>query len=421
MDVRYGKGKCRSVRDFEILQKIGEGTYGTVYRARDKKSSELVALKQMRVHNAKEGLPWTAVREIRLLKSLSHPNIVKLKEIAVGSDMGSIYLVFEYCDHDVANLLDRMNKPFSTAEIKSMMIQLLRALHHLHERFTIHRDVKLANLLLMQDGTVKLADFGLAREYGTPAPAYTETVVTLWYRAPEILFGAESYSGAVDMWACGCILGEFLYHAPIMPGKNEADQANLICNLLGTPNARIWPDVVRLRGWKNFDLPRNEYSNLRVRFKLESDRCLDLLQRLLAFDPQRRLTAAEALLHPYFFEIPRPMPAKYPAEASRAIRSPPPAHSHSHQGQGGGLKGFGGSGVGLSQQIPFVGGGRKLIPYGFHAHGASSRGSGAERGHERLKGLTSNGNGRAKEERKEGKQECGPIGGAGRGKGKGGG
>eukprot|EP00919_Chromeraceae_sp_WS-2016_P020409 GHVR01048559.1.p1 GENE.GHVR01048559.1~~GHVR01048559.1.p1 ORF type:complete len:178 (-),score=35.44 GHVR01048559.1:614-1147(-) len=159
----FDRGPCRSISEFDILQQIGEGTYGTVYRARDHRTDEIVALKNVRLHDEKEGFPITTSREVRLLRSINHPNIVKLREVVVGDNIHSIFLVFEYCSHDVAALLDTMDAPFSNAEIKSMIKQLLQALQHLHENFVIHRDVKLSNLLLTKSGKLKLADFGLAR------------------------------------------------------------------------------------------------------------------------------------------------------------------------------------------------------------------------------------------------------------------
>jgi serine/threonine protein kinase len=152
---------CRAVTCFEKLDRIGEGTYGTVYRARDKETNLIVALKKLRMKKEKGGFPLTSIREIKILKSIDHPNIVSLLEVSVGRKPDSIFLVFEYCEHDFAGLLDRLARPFTEAETKTIMLQLLSAVEHLHSRFIIHRDLKLSNLLLNKQGLLKLADFGL--------------------------------------------------------------------------------------------------------------------------------------------------------------------------------------------------------------------------------------------------------------------
>lgn len=302
---------ARSVDEYEKLNRVGEGTYGTVYRARDKKTNEIVALKKVRIHSAKEGFPKTAAREIRILKAVAHPNIVKLNEVVCSRD--TFFLVFEYCEHDVAALLDNMEKPFSRSEVKCILLQLLTAVEHLHANFIIHRDIKLSNLLLTNRGEVKLADFGLARDFCNPPKPYTTNVVTLWYRGPELLLGTSVYTPALDIWATGCIFGELLYHKPLLPGKDEQEQIHRICNLLGTPSPRIWPDIVKLPSYATTSFPENQYNNLQVRFPQETQACLDLLNKFLTFNPDKRITASQALVSMYFEERPRPQqPAGMP-------------------------------------------------------------------------------------------------------------
>ncbi|MED6246050.1 Cyclin-dependent kinase 10 [Ataeniobius toweri] len=241
-------GSCRSVREFEKLNRIGEGTYGIVYRARDTKSDEIVALKKVRMDNEKDGIPISSLREITLLLRLRHPNIVELKEVVVGSHLESLFLVMSYCEQDLASLLENMQTPFSEAQVKCIVLQLLRGLEYLHHSFIIHRDLKVSNLLMTDEGCVKIADFGLARMYGIPQPPMTPRVVTLWYRAPELLLGTKTQTTALDMWAVGCILAELLAHKPLLPGTSEIQQVDLIVQLLGTPNENIWP--VRLYLWR---------------------------------------------------------------------------------------------------------------------------------------------------------------------------
>jgi len=248
--------QCRVVDEFEKLNRVGEGTYGIVYRARDRRSKEIVALKRVRIEKEETGLPISSLREISILKELSHPNVVNLKEVVVGPDLDSIFLVMEYCEQDLATLLDSMKTPYSLSEVKCLMKQLLMGVEYCHQRFIIHRDLKLSNLLLTSKGILKIADFGLARLYGLPHRSMTPRVVTLWYRAPEVLFGSSNYTIAIDMWAVGCIFGELLNHAPLLPGKVELAQIELINDLLGTPNEQIWPGFNQLRFAQSIVLPR---------------------------------------------------------------------------------------------------------------------------------------------------------------------
>ncbi|XP_036922340.1 cyclin-dependent kinase 10 isoform X4 [Sturnira hondurensis] len=236
-------GRCRSVKEFEKLNRIGEGTYGIVYRARDTQTDEIVALKKVRMDKEKDGVPISSLREITLLLRLRHPNIVELKEVVVGNHLESIFLVMGYCEQDLASLLENMPTPFSEAQVKCIVLQVLRGLHYLHQNFIIHRDLKVSNLLMTDKGCVKTADFGLARAYGIPVKPMTPKVVTLWYRAPELLLGSCTQTTSIDMWALGCVLAELLAHKPLLPGTSEIHQVDLIVQLLGTPSENIWPPV----------------------------------------------------------------------------------------------------------------------------------------------------------------------------------
>ncbi len=181
--------KFRPVSEFEKLNCIGKGTYGVVYRGRDKINQEIVALKKVRMENEQWGLPISSMREINLLLNLRHENIVELREIAVGKSLRSIFLVMTYCEQDLASLLDHMSQPFTEAQVKCIALQLFRGLNYIHKRFIVHRDIKVSNLLLTDHGCLKIADFGLARQFTLPNGTMTPMVVTLWYRAPELLFG----------------------------------------------------------------------------------------------------------------------------------------------------------------------------------------------------------------------------------------
>nr|AZA07816.1 cyclin-dependent kinase G2L [Vaccinium corymbosum] len=332
---------CRSVDEFERLNKIDEGTYGVVYRARDMDSGEIVALKKVKMEKEREGFPLTSLREINILLSFHHPSIVDVKEVVVGKALDSIFMVMEYMDHDLKALMETMKQPFSQSEVKCLMLQLLGGVKYLHDNWVLHRDLKTSNLLLNNQGELKICDFGLARQYGSPLKPYTHLVVTLWYRAPELLLGAKQYSTAIDMWSLGCIMAELLLKAPLFNGKTEFDQLDKIFRILGTPNETIWPGFSKLPGVK-VNFVKHQYNLLRRKFPstsftvapVLSDAGFDLLNKLLTYDPEKRITAEEALKHEWFCEVPLPktkefMPT-FPAQHAqdrrlrRVMKSPDP-------------------------------------------------------------------------------------------------
>uniref|UniRef100_A0A8C7URG9 cyclin-dependent kinase n=1 Tax=Oncorhynchus mykiss TaxID=8022 RepID=A0A8C7URG9_ONCMY len=307
---------CRSVEEFQCLNRIEEGTYGVVYRAKDKKTDEIVALKRLKMEKEKEGFPITSLREINTILKAQHPNIVTVREIVVGSNMDKIYIVMNYVEHDLKSLMETMKHhfPMYFREVKTLMIQLLRGVRHLHDNWILHRDLKTSNLLLSHKGILKVGDFGLAREYGSPLKPYTPVVVTLWYRSPELLLGAKEYSTAVDMWSVGCIFGELLTQKPLFPGKSEIDQINKIFKDLGSPSEKIWPGYNELPAVKKMTFTEYPYNNLRKRFgALLSDQGFDLMNKFLTYCPSKRILSDEALKHEYFRETPQPIdPSMFP-------------------------------------------------------------------------------------------------------------
>lgn len=307
----------RDVSEFEEIEQIGEGTYGQVLMGRDKISDEIVALKKVRMDQEKEGFPITAIRELKMLRSLRHENIVRLKEIVTGQNAKSsnamrnrheIYMVFEYVDNDLTGLLDTPSVVFTESHVKTYMQQLLQGLWYCHERQVLHRDIKGSNLLIDNHGTLKIADFGLARTYADNLKRYTNRVITLWYRSPELLLGAEEYGPEVDIWSAGCLLVELLTKKPLFPGKDEANQLDAIFKICGAPSEESWPE------WSTYPLAKmvkvenygREY--LGEMFPDLSNEALNLIRSLLSLNPRKRPTAHAALDHDWFWTRPYPTP-----------------------------------------------------------------------------------------------------------------
>ncbi|KAG5351307.1 hypothetical protein C0989_007008 [Termitomyces sp. Mn162] len=287
---------------YNIISQVGEGTFGKVYKAQNIVSRVYVALKRIRMESEKDGFPVTAMREIKLLQSLQHPNVVRLYEMMVST--GSVYMVFEYMDHDLTGVLSQTQFIFTSAHLKSLCHQMLAGLAYLHHKGVIHRDIKGSNILVNNRGELKLGDFGLARFYQKRRRAdYTNRVITLWYRPPELLFGATVYGPEVDMWSAGCIMLELFTKKPVFQGNDEIHQLDVIYKIFGTPTPERWAGVMDLP-WFELVKPREALPNrFRDLFqKWMSSAALDLAERLLAYNPLERATAAQAMEAPYFNE-----------------------------------------------------------------------------------------------------------------------
>lgn len=288
------------MENYTKLEKVGEGAYGVVYKARDIRDGTIVALKKIRLEAQDEGVPSTAIREISLLKELSQDdNIVKLLNI-VHSD-ATLYLVCEFLDMDLKKYMDTVGKSdgLGPLMVKKFTWQLIKGLHYCHSHRILHRDLKPQNLLIDKSGNLKLADFGLARAFGIPLRTYTHEVVTLWYRAPEVLLGSRHYSTALDMWSVGCIFAEMAMRHPLFPGDSEIDQIFRIFRVLGTPNEDIWPGVSNLPDYKP-TFPQWSAQDLHNAIPNLDSYGIDLLQQTLVYDPAERISAKRAMKHEYF-------------------------------------------------------------------------------------------------------------------------
>lgn len=288
------------------MEKIGEGTYATVFRAQDETTGKVVAVKEIRL-NPEEGAPSTALREISFMRELSHPNIVKLLEVIHTPH--TLCLVFELLQQDLKNLLDsrrNLKKPFSVPQIQSVMYQILSGLSFCHDRKILHRDLKPQNLLLSSEGHVKLADFGLARGFGIPVNAFSSEVVTLWYRPPDILLGSKNYTTSIDMWSVGCIMAELLLLFPLFPGKNNQDEVRRIFKVLGTPSYDLLNYLTNNSGVPDWigSFPFYDPIPWEKLFPSLSPAGLNLIARMLDYRPSMRISAKEALDHPFFADLP---------------------------------------------------------------------------------------------------------------------
>ncbi|KAJ3075835.1 cyclin-dependent kinase 5 [Podochytrium sp. JEL0797] len=282
---------------YQKIEKLGEGTYGIVYKAQNRETDDIVALKRIRLENEDEGVPCTAIREISLLKELKHPNIVKLYDVIHTEK--KLTLVFEFMDSDLKKFMDSYGGDLDVPTNKHLMYQLMKGIAFCHEHRVLHRDLKPQNLLINKRLELKLADFGLARAFGIPVRSYSHEVVTLWYRAPDVLMGSRQYSTSIDIWSAGCIMAEMASGRALFPGQSVRDQLLKIFKLMGTPNEMTWPKIAELPEYKS-DFPIYEKGNIAEMVPKLDAQGIDLLCKMLEYVPEKRISAEAAMQHPYF-------------------------------------------------------------------------------------------------------------------------
>ncbi|KAG6146256.1 negative regulator of the PHO system [Claviceps purpurea] len=291
----------RHPSSFQQLEKLGEGTYATVFKGRNRQTGELVALKEIHL-DSEEGTPSTAIREISLMKELKHENIVALYDVIHTEN--KLMLVFEFMDGDLKRYMDVNGErgALQPNVIKSFMYQLLKGIEFCHHNRVLHRDLKPQNLLINSKGVLKLGDFGLARAFGIPVNTFSNEVVTLWYRAPDVLLGSRTYNTSIDIWSAGCIMAEMFTGRPLFPGTTNEDQIVRIFRIMGTPTERTWPGISQFPEYKpTFQMYATQ--DLRSILHAIDPVGIDLLQRMLQVRPELRISAHDALQHPWFSDL----------------------------------------------------------------------------------------------------------------------
>ncbi|KAF9531727.1 kinase-like domain-containing protein [Crepidotus variabilis] len=300
-------------------KKVGEGTYAVVYQGReavrepsaprDAATGRRVAIKKIKVGQFKDGLDMSAIREVKYLRELKHQNVIELLD--VFSSKTNLNLVLEFLDSDLEMIIKDRALVFLPADIKSWVAMTFRGLEFCHRNFILHRDLKPNNLLIASDGQLKIADFGLARDFADPGYKMTCQVITRWYRPPELLFGSRYYGSAVDIWSVGCIFAELMLRIPYLPGESDMDQLKTTFRALGTPTEEEWPGHTKLPDYITVgQFPKPPMRDL---FTAASADTINLLSKCLVYEPRKRITAREALSHPYFFALPYPtLPPKLP-------------------------------------------------------------------------------------------------------------
>ena len=311
---------------YKITKQLGDGTYGSVLRAVNRQTGEVTAIKKMK----KKFYTWEEcmqLREVKSLKKLNHPNIVKLKEVIREND--ELFFVFEYMEMNLYEVMKKRERHFPESKIRNVMYQIFQGLAFMHKHGFFHRDIKPENMLVKGD-TCKVADFGLAREIRS-RPPYTDYVSTRWYRGPEVLLRSVNYNSPIDQWACGCIMAELFTLRPLFPGSSEADMIYKICSVLGSPSVADWPEGQKLASQMNFRFPQFVPTHLSIIIPNASPEAVSLMEDLMRFDPQKRPGASQTLQYP-FFQVNASLPPPQPAPVAAPVAGTPQRPQSRHAG-----------------------------------------------------------------------------------------
>ncbi|KAF8785118.1 cyclin-dependent kinase 10-like [Argiope bruennichi] len=296
-------GKCHLISEFEKISFIGEGSFGAVYKAKEKQTSKIVALKKLKFQK-EESIPRSFPREANILQTLKHDNVIKFLGVAVGRSFDSTYIILEFCPYELSKVTDDelARIEINHAHIKCIMYQLFYGLKYLHENFILHRDLNVNNILFTENGILRIAGFGNCRP--TSKDDLTPNPVSRGYSAPELLFGATKYSTAIDIWSAGCIFAELLLKRPLFKSDSDNNMISKLVDLLGSPNETRWPGFSHLPLTEKYELRAQPYNRLTFKFNNQPPTCIALLHKIFLYDPNRRITAGKCLVNSYFIDRP---------------------------------------------------------------------------------------------------------------------